>query len=287
MADPVVYIDEQRVNFRQAKISVFDYTLHCAIGLFESILAVDDRVIYLDEHLNRMEAGRKRLGLKFNYNRRRLSQILQTAVAAHPGRVKKVKLLLTYGYSPLWKGDRPKPKTIIIVDDHRLQFKKQKLMVSPMTISSANPMRGVKTVNFMTEWMSQHKAQEAGYDQGIIINQRGQVAETGSSNLFMGKKGKLYTPPLEAGGLPGIVRSEIIALAAANGLPCIEKKLKPKDLISADEIFTTSSFKLVWPVVQLKVERTHKFQPGPLGRAFFDRLKTNFMTGDYKQSISF
>lgn len=285
MSDPVVFIDEKRVNYRRASISIFDYTLHCAVGLFESLLAVDDRLIYLDEHLDRMEAGRRQLGLKFNYNRRRIIRTLKAAVTAHPSRVKKVKVLLTYGYSPLWAGDKPKPRTIIIVADHRLQFKKQKLLISPMIINSANPMRGVKSVNFMNEWMSQHRAIEQGYDQGVILNQRGQVAETGSSNLFMVKNGRLITPPLDVGGLPGIVRQKIIEMAAANRLPCLERKLTPADLITANEVFTTSSFKLVWPVVQLKVDRVHKFKPGPVGRAFFDRLKKNFLTGIHEQEL--
>jgi len=279
MPKTIVYINGQRVDYRKASISVFDYTLHCAIGLFESVLAVDDRLILLDEHLRRMETGCQRLGIKFNYNRNRIATILKKAVSEHPARVKKTKTLLTYGYSPLWPGNRPSPKTIIIVTDHRLEFKKQKLMVSPMIISSANPMRGVKTVNFMTEWMSQKRAHEAGYHQGIVVNQRGQIAETGSANLFMVRGGQLFTPALDIGGLPGTIRYQILKLAKANNIPCHEIKLTPQDLIDAEELFTTSSFKLVWPVVELKTDRIHRFLPGRLSRALFNRLKTNFLNG--------
>jgi len=281
MRTTMVYINGRPVDYRRAAISVFDYTLHCAIGLFESILAVDDRLIHLDAHLDRMETGLRRLDLKMNYNRAAIVRALRKAIADHPGRVKKVKILLTYGYSPLWPGDRTGPKTIVIVTDHRLQFKKQKLLISPMIISSANPMRGIKSLNFMTEWMSQKVAQTAGFDQGIIVNQQGHIAETGSANIFMAKEGRLYTPPLEVGGLPGTIRHEIIRLAKANRIPVNEKKLTPKDLIGADEIFTTSSFKLVWPAVQLRVKgRDYRFQPGPLSRAFYDRLRMNFVTGE-------
>ncbi len=285
MTDPVVYINGRKTDFRKASISVFDYTLHCAIGLFESILAVDERLISPDKHLDRMESGLKRLGLKLNYNRVRINRTLRMMAAEHPARVKKAKVILTHGFSPLWPGSKPGPKTIAIITGHRLQFKKQKLIVSPMIITSANPMRGIKSVNFMTEWMSQYRAYQQGYDQGIIINQRGQIAETGSSSLFMVKSEKLYTPPISAGGLAGIMRQEVIRLARANKIACYEKKMTPDDLITADEIFTTSSFKLIWPVVQLKLDRVYKYNPGPLSRAFFNRLKANFLTGSYKDTL--
>ena len=288
MQTTIVYINGRPVDYRRAAISVFDYTLHCAIGLFESILAVDDRLIHLDAHLDRMETGLRRLGLKMNYNRAAIGRALRLAITDHPGRIKKVKILLTYGYSPLWPGDRPGPKTIVIVADHRLRFKKQKLIISPMIISSANPLRGIKSLNFMTEWMSQKAAQATGFDQGIIVNQKGQIAETGSANIFMVKQGRLYTPPLEVGGLPGTIRQEIIRLAKANRIPINERKLTPHDLIEADEIFTTSSFKLVWPAVQLRIRgRDYTFQPGPLSRALYDRLRMNFVTDEKCDTLDY
>jgi len=279
MPEAVVYINGKKVDYRKASISVFDYTLHCAIGLFESILSVDDRLVLLDEHLNRMEAGRERLGLKFNYNRAAIEKTLKRAVKQHSAQVKKTKVLLTYGGSPLWPGNRPKPHTIIIVSGHRLQFKKQKLLISPMVISTENPMRGVKSLNYMTEWMSQNMAIAAGFDQGIIINQHGHVAETGSANIFMVKNNRVYTPPLEVGGLPGITRGEVIRLLTVNDIPVIEKRLTPGDLLKADEIFTSSSFKLIWPVIMLRIKKDYHFPSGPIARVLFQRLKTNAMTG--------
>lgn len=286
MASTIVFIDDDQVDYRKAVVSVFDYTLHCGIGLFESILAVDDRLIFLDAHLDRMEQGIRRLGLNgLAYNRNRLARVLHKAAARHPAKVKKIKLLLTQGYSPLWPGNRPKPKTIVIAVDHRLEFRKQKLLISPMTIHTSNPMRGTKTLNFMTEWLSQDKAHRAGYDQGVIINQRGQIAETGSANLFLVKDGALFTPSLKNGGLPGTIRKEILRLAKVNRIPCREGALTPKDLVKADEIFTTSSFKLVWPVIQVKLDRDYFFQPGPLSKAIFIRLKRNFMTGVMEDTL--
>ncbi len=280
MATTLVFIDEKQIDYRKAVISVFDYTLHCGVGLFESILAVDDRLIFLDAHLDRMELGIRRLGLHgLAYSRNRIARVLRKAAARHPAKVKKVKLLLTQGYSPLWPGDRPKAKAITIVLDHRLEFRKQKLLISPMTIHTSDPMRGNKTLNFMTEWLSQDKGAGTGYDQGIIINQRGRIAETGSANLFMIKNGVLFTPSLRNGGLPGTIRKEILRLAKANRIPYRESSLTPQDLIHADEIFTTSSFKLVWPVIQVKLDRDYFFQPGPLSKAIFNRLKKNFTTG--------
>lgn len=286
MPHTLVYINGRKIDYRRASVSVFDYTLHCGIGLFESVLAIDGRLIFADEHLDRMEQGIASLGLdRLNFNRDRIAKTLKRAASDHPGHIRKIKLFLTQGYSPLWPGSKPGPRSIIIITDHRLVFQRQKLLVSPMTIDTADPMRGRKTLNFMTEWISQDRAIKAGFDQGIIINQRGRIAETGSANIFLVKNGVLITPPLSSGGLPGTIRKEIIRLARANHIPCREKPITPEELIDADEIFTTSSFKLVWPVVCVRLDTDYSFEPGRLSRAFFDRLKTNFLTGDYETTL--
>jgi len=140
-------------------------------------------------------------------------------------------------------------------------------------------MRGIKSVNFMSEWMSQYRAHEQGFDQGIILNNKGYIAETGSANLFMIKNREMYTPSVDSGGLSGVVRSKIVELTRDSGIKCHEIKLKPERLIGADEIFTTSSFKLVWPVTALKLDKVYRFKPGPISKAIFDRLKENYLTG--------
>jgi branched-subunit amino acid aminotransferase/4-amino-4-deoxychorismate lyase len=279
MTTSLVSINGRAIDYRKASISIFDYTLHCAIGLFESLLAVDDRPIFLKEHLDRMEWGISRLRIKTNYNRQAITRTLIRMIRQHPNRIKKTKVLLTYGHSELWPGNHPGPKTIIIVQKHKLLFKKQKLMISPMVITTDNPMRGIKSVNFMSEWMSQHRAYEQGYDQGIILNNKGFIAETGSANLFMVKNGRLYTPSVDSGGLSGVVRSKIIELARNSGIKCYEMKLRPEKLVDADEIFTTSSFKVVWPVIRLKLDKVYRFSPGPISKSIFDRLKKNYLTG--------
>jgi branched-subunit amino acid aminotransferase/4-amino-4-deoxychorismate lyase len=288
MAQTIVFINDREVDYRSATVSIFDYTLHCGIGLFESVLGVDRRLIFLDEHLDRMEGSIKRLHLRrLNYNRERIARIMNRAVGRHPAKIKKTRLLLTEGFSPLWPGNRPGPKAVVIVVDYQLQFLNQSLLVSPMTVHTDDPLRGNKTLNFMTEWLSQDAAMTEGYDQGMIINQHGDIAETGSANLFSVKNGELFTPSLDSGGLPGIIRREIIRLANTNRIPIHEIHMRPEDLISADEIFTTSSFKLVWPVVRIKLDQVYKYRPGPLSRALFDRLRSNFMTGKYEDRLDY
>ncbi len=279
MAKTIVFINGRQTDYRKASISVFDYTLHCGIGLFESILGINDRLILMDEHLDRMEQGIARLGLEnLNYDRKKIARTLKKAVTAHPSKTMKVKVFLTQGGSHLWPGSKPKPKSVIMVIDHCLQFKKQRLVVSPMIITADNVLQGSKTLNYMTEWMSQRKAEEAGYDQGIIVNAKGRITETGSSNIFIAKDGKLYTPPLSSGCLPGITRSEVLRLAKAMKITCLERHLTPDHLAEADEMFTSSSFKIIWPVVELKLKRTHKYQSGPISRMLFDRMKKNFLS---------
>jgi branched-chain amino acid aminotransferase len=273
MADPVVFVDYEPVDYRKACVSVFDYTLHCGLGYFESILAVGERLMYLDDHLDRLEGGIDRVGLTVNYNRRKASKALREAARLQGSKTKKMKLILTTGYYPLWPGSKPRPRSLVIAVDHRLVFRRQRLMMSNMVVNTADRLRGLKTTNYMLEWVSNQEAMRQGFDQGIILNQRGNIAETGSSNIFLVKNGRVITPSITEGGLPGVTRRRIIEVCRRDGLSITERAVKPNDLIEAEEIFTTSSFKLVWPVVALRAGKTYRYSPGPVARAIFVYLK--------------
>jgi len=85
------------------------------------------------------------------------------------------------------------------------------------------------------------EAQKAGFDEVVLLNERGEVAECTAANIFVVRNGKVYTPPLNSGCLEGVTRGILFEIAPEAGIPVIEQQLKPDDLYSADEVFISST----------------------------------------------
>ena len=107
------------------------------------------------------------------------------------------------------------------------------------------------------------EARERGFDNALVMDMLGNVAETGSSNIFMVKDGEVLTPAANGTFLSGITRARTIALLAANGTPTREVALRVKDFLEADEIFSTGNHSKVVPVTRIE---NRDLQPGPVAK---------------------
>ena len=105
-----------------------------------------------------------------------------------------------------------------------------------------------KSLNYLIYIQVRDKAARAGFDDGILLNQRGNVCESSVANIFALSGERVLTPAIACGVLPGIVRAEIIKLLNRRGTPVTETHMSPRELLSADEIFLTNSLMEVAPV---------------------------------------
>jgi branched-chain amino acid aminotransferase len=117
------------------------------------------------------------------------------------------------------------------------------------------------------------EARRNGYDEGIALGHNGLLSEGAGENLFLVKRGKLFTPPSSAGILAGITRDAVITLAADLGIPVEERDLPREALYSADEVFMTGTAAEITPVRSVDRKAIGKGMPGPitqqLRQAFF------------------
>ncbi|MBX3575890.1 MAG: branched-chain amino acid aminotransferase [Rhizobiaceae bacterium] len=111
------------------------------------------------------------------------------------------------------------------------------------------------------------EARNRGFDNCLVMDMLGNVAETGSSNIFLVKDGQAFTPAPNGTFLSGITRARTMALLAANGTPVVEKALTVRDFLDADEIFSTGNHSKVVPVT--RIEDRH-LQPGPVAKTARD-----------------
>src|SRR5690606_29822021 len=114
--------------------------------------------------------------------------------------------------------------------------------VVPHGRHAANEFAGVKYMSWAQNLTWYERAHEQGFDEVVLLNERGEVAECTSANIFIASEGRVYTPPLSSGCLPGVTRAALIEdIRPAIGLRVTEKTLLPSDLEAADEVFITST----------------------------------------------
>ncbi len=106
---------------------------------------------------------------------------------------------------------------------------------------AASPLAGVKTTAWLNNVWHLAEAQKAGWTEVILLNERGEVAECTSANIFCVKGGKVLTPPLASGCLEGVTRSVLLEIAPRARVHIVEQTLFPEDLYSAEEVFITST----------------------------------------------
>ncbi len=257
----------------QARISVFDNALLYAEGLFETFLAIDDRVIFIDEHLDRLFGGAAVIGLTVPVNRSTLADWMTTTLQAHPDRIKKLRLTITPGESARWVGVQGSPQVILSASPHTIPEESFRLQVAEWKVDQASAFRQIKTISYAIHAAALLRARQAGFDDALMINQNNDVAEVSSANIYWVRQGRVFTPPLSAGCLEGVTRKTLLTEAANMGITIEEKSAPLTEILKADEIFISSSLKLVVGVSEI-AQGTERYliPPGELTRAFRERF---------------
>ena len=111
---------------------------------------------------------------------------------------------------------------------------------------------GAKTLSWAMNLTWLESAQARGFDEAILLNERGEVAECTSANIFAANGNQVWTPPLSSGCLPGITRAVVLEETGASGIHVVERPVKPADLESADGVFITSTTRDLLPVLQIE-----------------------------------
>ena len=130
--------------------------------------------------------------------------------------------------------------------------------------SAVNP--AIKSLNYLNNILARIEANNSGYEEAIMLNSEGFVAECTVENIFIVKAGRMFTPPLSAGALYGITRQTVIELAEESGLSVSEPNLTRYDLFNADECFLSGTGAEIVPVVKIDGRVIGTGKPGKVTR---------------------
>lgn len=277
----LIYLDGKLVPQSEAKISVFDHGLLYGDGVFEGIRFYNGRVFRLTEHLVRLYESAKSILLNIPLTVEEMEKATLDTIAANGLRDGYIRLVITRGVGPLGLNPYQCPKASVFVIASSIslypaeKYENGLIMVTCATRrpSPAALSPQVKSLNYLNNVMAKVEAIQGGGEEGIMLNEQGFVAECTGDNVFIIKKGKIFTPPVSAGSLDGITRQAVIELLEQSGTPVTEITMTRHDIFTADECFLTGTAAEVIPAVQLDRRPIGDGKPGPITRKLVEKFK--------------
>jgi branched-chain amino acid aminotransferase len=253
-----ISIDGQIVAQDHATISVLDRGVLYGDGLFEVLRTWDGVAVDLDAHLDRLYTSAKWLQLK-TMERASLAQaVLRTIASAQSGGGagdQRVRIVLTRGPGALAVrlAELGAGRAIVIVEPLPVQPAELALAVVDWPLAR-HAGAGHKTLAYLDHVIARELAAALGADEAVRLDAAGAAVEGATSNLFIVSAGRVTTPPVETGALPGITRGRVLACCAELGMPAATERVPVEVLRAADEIFVTSALRGVVGVTRLDGE---------------------------------
>jgi branched-chain amino acid aminotransferase len=276
MKSQYIWMDGELVPYEQATVHFITPTLHYGPGVFEGIRCYETprgpAVFRLREHLERFIQSIHILGVKqFPYTVEDLRQAVHKTIAANGFTECYIRPLM-YLEGPMGLNmDKSRPRVGIASWEwgpylgEEAKEKGVRMMVSSYTRLHPNiSMTKAKiSGNYVNSMLVKTLALRSGYEEAVILDHLGFVAECTGENIFLVMKGKLYSPPL-ASILEGITRDSLLTLAAENGLTCEERLITRDQLYIADEIFVCGTAAEVVPVREVDTRTVGQGSRGPI-----------------------
>jgi branched-chain amino acid aminotransferase len=275
-----IWLGDKLVEEQDAKVSVFDHGLLYGDGVFEGIRVYNKRIFELDAHIDRLYNSAKGIRLDIPMSRQHLIDAVHKTVEANSIGNGYIRLIITRGFGSLGLNPFTCETPVIIIIADNIQLYPEELYEKGMKVISATTVRNhplaippqVKSMNYLNNILAKIEALDYDVPEAIMYNHEGYVAEATGDNVFTLRKGVIYTPPAEAGGLEGITRDIVIRLAKKEGLEVVEKNLTRFDLYISEELFLTGTAAEVIGIVEIDGRVIGDGRPGPVTRMLRDKF---------------
>jgi branched-chain amino acid aminotransferase len=245
-----IWMNGDLVDWEDAKIHVLTHTLHYGTGVFEGIRAYEtDRgpaVFRLTEHIERLRDSARILMMDLPYSVEELVEATKETVRSTGLESCYIRPIAYYGYGEMGLATTNCHVDVAIAcwpwgaylgDDALTTGVRMKISSWARHDHNIMPPAAKTTGNYVNSTLAKMEALKAGYDEAIMLNRAGFVAECTGENLFVSRHGKLITPPLASGALEGITQSSVSTIAADLGYEVVVDNLARSDLYIADEVF--------------------------------------------------
>jgi branched-chain amino acid aminotransferase len=266
-----IYIDGKFYTKENAKISVYDHGLLYGDGVFEGIRAYNGRVFRLDEHVDRMYDGARAIMLEPPVSKDRMKEIIKETLRKNDLKDAYIRPIITRGVGDLGLDPRKCPKSSVICIAVTWGAMYGDLYEKGLTAITVSVRRNapealptnIKSLNYLNNILAKIEANIKGGDEAIMFDVRGNIAEGSGDNIFIVKKGKMYTPFTQI-DLNGVTRGAVLDLAEKLKIPVVEANLGYFDLYTADEVFVTGTAAEIGPITKIDGRVIGTGKPGPI-----------------------
>ena len=249
-----IWMNGKFVPFKDANVHVLTHALHYSTAVFEGIRCYNtpngSAIFRLTEHVDRLFNSAKLYGMKMRYTKKQITDAIIRTVKASGLKDCYIRPIAYYGYGTM--GLTPTLNKVDVSiscwewkmgESKAGKFSGAKCKISKWVRidSRSQPMQAKSAANYSNAALARVEALKSGYDEAIMLNSSGKVAEGSAENIFIIKSGIIKTPPLNADILNGITRDSVIRLIKANGIKLVEKNITVKELFKADEVFMTGT----------------------------------------------
>lgn len=277
----LVWLNGDLVPKSQAKISVFDHGFLYGDGVFEGIRAYNGKVFMLDEHIDRLYESAKSIWLTIPMTKEQMKEAILQTLRANKLRDAYIRVVVSRGEGDLGLDPRKclKPNVIIITDKIELfpsELYERGIEMVTVSVRRNSPQAlnpNIKSLNYLNNILAKIEAINSGKPEGLMLTLDGYVAEGTGENIFIAKRGELFTPPAYMGILKGITRQVVINLACKMGYSVYENVLTLHDVYTADECFITGTAAEIVPVVKLDGRTIGEGLPGPITKALIHKFR--------------
>ncbi|MGH9485374.1 MAG: aminotransferase class IV, partial [Terriglobales bacterium] len=275
---PFAWHNGQLVPTADLRVSPLQTGLLSGWGLFSTLRIYQGVPFAQQDHWHRLATDGATLLMDMHGLEDEMRRALEAVITKNdaPEAVARVYFIRNGGGLLDCPHDRP-TDVLVFTRDLRSWGDAAKLLLQPHGRDPEAPLAGTKTLTWSHNLVQVEQAHARGYDDVLLLNPRGEIAECTSANIFIARHGRLFTPPLSSGALPGVSRKLLLAAAPAHQLEIEEAVLTESDLDSADEVFMTSSTREVQAVERIGA---HTIPRGPLterAKSIFQELVRDYV----------
>src|SRR6266852_4184443 len=238
-----VFHNERLEPVEKVRLSPGQAGLICGWGIFTTLRISRGEAFAYERHWRRLEKDAAVTRLPMAYTAAKVRVHLHEVIRANKVAEGCARMYLVYNTVGFWQSGEKHPQVDLIIYTAPLPEHREivRLALRHDGRHAASPLAGVKSISWLNNVWAVAEANREGFDEVVLLNERGEVAECTAANIFAVKNNKVLTPPLSSGCLEGVTRGILFEIAPEAGYSLFEQTLRPDDLYSADEVFISST----------------------------------------------
>lgn len=254
----LIALNGEFVELESARVPATDAGFLLGDGVFETIRVEGGQLLGAADHFARLARGVRVLEIPYKVDSEHLLALSHQVLDANGRTEARLRITVTRGAlrgNPIAESEGEPTEVIAAaplppdpLEDGRTGWS---ALLAPNPRNERSPAAAIKCTSYIESLLARRVAQRAEFDEAIVLNTRGTIAEASMANLFLVSGGELRTPPVEDGALPGTMRARVLRAARRLEIPTHEETLSVEELFAADEVFLTNAMIQIVPLERL------------------------------------